>query len=254
MVGTMAYDTRSKKLIAPYKRQAPPSRKRLSPEDRREQILEAAIQHFAEHGFDGGTRGVADRLGVTQPLVYRYFPSKSDLVKAVYERVFINRWREEWMALVTDRKMPLRERLVQFYCRYTEVVFAPEWIRIYVFSGLRGLEIHGWWLAFIEDHILSTICREIRDAYSMPDFRELALQPNEFEAYWLFHGGIFYYGMRERVYGGKPRVSLTQFIENAVDTLLDGYPITLRRFLNLGAKTHTANSAGPPRQESGKRR
>src|ERR1700735_2887004 len=96
------------KRKAPKSIKRPPGRRRMSPEDRREQILDAAVQHFAEYGFEGGTRGVAQRLGVTQPLVYRYFPSKDDLIKAVYERVFIKRWREEWMTLVTDHRLPLR--------------------------------------------------------------------------------------------------------------------------------------------------
>jgi AcrR family transcriptional regulator len=209
----------------------PRQSKRMPPGDRREQILDAAVQHFAEHGFEGGTRGVAQRLGVTQPLVYRYFPSKEDLIKAVYERIYIKRWHEEWMTLVTDKSVPLRERLIEFYCLYTSMVFSPEWIRIYVFSGLRGLEIHRWWLAFIEDHILTTICGEIRDAYDLPALRTLPVQPEEFEAYWLFHGGIFYYGMRKEVYGATPRVKLNNFIEGAVDNMLQGYPHTLRDLL-----------------------
>jgi AcrR family transcriptional regulator len=209
----------------------PQQSKRMSPEDRREQILDAAVQHFAEHGFEGGTRGVAQRLGVTQPLVYRYFPSKDDLIKAVYERIYIKRWHEEWMTLVTDRGVPLRERLVEFYRLYTSMVFSTEWIRIYVYSGLRGLEIHRWWLAFIDDHILTTICGEIRDAHDLPALRLLPILPEEFEAYWLFHGGIFYYGMRQQVYGVTPRVPLDRFIEGAVDNMLYGYPQTLRPLL-----------------------
>ena len=207
------------------------ARKRFSPADRREQILEAAIQQFAEKGFDSGTRGVAERLGVTQPLVYRYFPSKEDLIKAVYERVYLARWHSEWVALITDRTLPLRERLIEFYNRYTAVVFAPEWIRIYVFSGLRSLEIHRWWLAFIEDHFLTTLCGEIRESYGMEGVRTLPIQPSEFEAYWLFHGGIFYYGMREQVYGAKPRIPLPEFIQNAVDSMLEGYPKILRKLI-----------------------
>jgi AcrR family transcriptional regulator len=206
--------------------------KRMSPESRREQILDAAVQHFAEYGFEGGTRGVAERLGVTQPLVYRYFPSKDDLIRAVYERVYIKPWREEWMNIVTDRSVPLRERLIEFYRRYTTVVFAQDWIRIYLFSALRGLEIHRWWLAFIEDHILSTVCGEIRRTCDLPAFRTVPLQAEELEAYWLFHGGIFYYGMRREVHGATPRVPLDQFIEVAVDSMLEGYPSILRQNVN----------------------
>jgi hypothetical protein len=36
-----------------------------------------------------GTRDLARRLGVTQPLLYRYFPSKDDLIKEVYRTVYL---------------------------------------------------------------------------------------------------------------------------------------------------------------------
>lgn len=221
----------------------PSARKRLAPADRREQILEAAVQHFAEVGFDGGTRGVAERLSVTQPLIYRYFPSKEDLLQAVYERVYLSRWRTEWPALITDRSMPLRARLLDFYHNYTEAVFAPEWIRIYVFSGLRGLEIHRSWLAFINKHLLSTICGEFREEYGAIAVRELPITDEELEAYWIFHGGLFYYGMRREVYGVAPKVPLPMFIEDVVDATLHGYPRMMLRIV-ADAKTSVGEQAG----------
>jgi AcrR family transcriptional regulator len=65
----------------------PEQRRRLTPDDRRRQIVDGAIDYFAEVGFDGGTRNLAARLGVTQPLLYRYFPAKEDLMRAVYKRL-----------------------------------------------------------------------------------------------------------------------------------------------------------------------
>ena len=133
-------------------------RRRLSPSDRRRQIIDGAIAYFAEVGFDGGTRELAKRLGVTQPLIYRYFPSKDDLIRQVYDDVYLGRWRSEWESLISDRSVPLRDRLVAFYERYTEVIFASEWLRIYLFSGLRRPGINQWWISFVEEHILTTFC------------------------------------------------------------------------------------------------
>jgi AcrR family transcriptional regulator len=207
-------------------------RRRLSPVDRRRQILEGAIAYFAEVGFDGGTRALAEKLGVTQPLIYRYFPSKDDLVREVYNEVYLGRWQTEWEGLISDRSVPLRERLVTFYLRYTEVVFESEWMRIYLFSGLRGIEINRWWITFVEERILRRVCEEIRHSYGLPSFAELPVQQAEVDLYWMFHGGIFYYGMRRHVYGAAPHLEIQSFLELSVETLLAGLPATIGRLLN----------------------
>ncbi len=214
-------------------------RRRLSPSDRRQQIVEAAIEYFSEVGFDGGTRALAKKLGVTQPLIYRYFPSKEDLIREVYNQVYLGRWRAEWEDLISDRRLPLRERLITFYMRYTEVVFASEWMRIYLFSGLRGLGINQWWITFVEERILRRICEEIRLAYDLPDFDALPIQQAEIDLYWMFHGGIFYYGMRRHVYQAAPHLQLQAFVELSVDSLLEGLPTTMRRVLQERMPTST---------------
>ncbi len=54
--------------------------------DRRRQILEAALDAFADEGFDGATtKAIAARAGVTHGLIYFYFPSKDDLFTAACE-------------------------------------------------------------------------------------------------------------------------------------------------------------------------
>jgi AcrR family transcriptional regulator len=85
--------------------------RRLGPEERREQILSAAICHFAEVGLTGTTRDVAARAGVTQALLYRYFASKAELLEAVFQRVFLGRLDPRWQEAIRDRGVPLRERL-----------------------------------------------------------------------------------------------------------------------------------------------
>jgi AcrR family transcriptional regulator len=57
------------------------TRRRLSPEDRREDILSAARDVFRETGLHGTTMAdVAERAGITQPHLYRYF-RKEDLYR-----------------------------------------------------------------------------------------------------------------------------------------------------------------------------
>jgi hypothetical protein len=44
-------------------------RQRLSPLIRRRHLIEEAFAYFAEVGLSGSTRGLAKRVGITQPLL-----------------------------------------------------------------------------------------------------------------------------------------------------------------------------------------
>ena len=57
---------------------------------RREEILEAAAELFAKHGYaDTDTQLLADKLGVGKGTLYRYFPSKRELFLAAADRVMV---------------------------------------------------------------------------------------------------------------------------------------------------------------------
>lgn len=200
------------------------TRKRLSPADRKQQIVAGAIEYFSEVGFDGGTRELAKRLGVTQPLLYRYFPNKDDLVREVYEALFVGRWKQEWSDIISDRSQPLRDRLIRFYMRYTDVIFDPQWIRIYLFAGLKGLEINLWWSQFVDHNILGRICAEIRHESGMASLDKVPVTTEEIEAFWVYHGGIFYHGVRQEVYGAGSTIDRSVFVALAVDALITGLP------------------------------
>ena len=54
--------------------------RRLKSGERERQIHVEAAKLFAERGFDAGTSELAERLGIAQPLLYRYFRNKDDLI------------------------------------------------------------------------------------------------------------------------------------------------------------------------------
>ena len=60
---------------------------RRSAEERREQILEAALAEFAARGLAGGsTEAIARAVGISQPYVFRLFGTKKELFMATIER------------------------------------------------------------------------------------------------------------------------------------------------------------------------
>jgi AcrR family transcriptional regulator len=76
---------------------------------RREEILDAAAQLFAERGYsDADTQHLADRVGVGKGTLYRYFPSKEDLFLASADRV-MRRLRQRLDAAIADRQDSLEQ-------------------------------------------------------------------------------------------------------------------------------------------------
>jgi AcrR family transcriptional regulator len=59
----------------------------MSAEERREMVLEAAVAEFARRGLAGtSTEDVARRAGISQPYLFRLFPTKKALFLALVER------------------------------------------------------------------------------------------------------------------------------------------------------------------------
>ncbi|MFZ0341714.1 MAG: TetR/AcrR family transcriptional regulator [Gaiellaceae bacterium] len=63
-------------------------------EDKRRQLLDAAVRVFARKGFHASRVGdIAEEAGVAHGLLYHYFDSKDELLEAIF--------RENWSVLVT---------------------------------------------------------------------------------------------------------------------------------------------------------
>lgn len=212
--------------------QRSPERRRYSRAERREMIIEGAVNFFSEYGFDASTHQLAECLGITQPLIYSYFPSKEDLFEAVYERVFIGRWKEEWDGILTDRSVTLKARLEHFYRHYGEVIQSTEWMRIYLYSGLRSLDMNRRYIALVEERIIKRICREVRLEYDLPNEDEIAISAAEMEAVWVLHGGIFYYGVRRYVYRVPVSDEFVDVAARAIETFLNGMPAMVKSMLS----------------------
>jgi len=62
---------------------------RQTAEERREEVLAAAVDEFARAGFHGAsTDAIARKAGISQPYLFRLFGSKKDLYLAAVRRCF----------------------------------------------------------------------------------------------------------------------------------------------------------------------
>lgn len=193
-------------------------RRRLPPDERRQQIVDGAVAFFAEVGLDGKTRDLAKRLGITQSLLFNYFENKESLIEAVYAQVYIDRLSPEWRHRLLDRNVALRTRLLAFYKDYSKLIFEYEWMRIFMFSGLAGAELNRRYLEHLNKMILHPLLDEMHAASSssmMPDMEDL----------WNLHGGIVYIGIRQHIYRMPCPDDPSLAIEHAIDRFLQAFAI-----------------------------
>lgn len=68
----------------------------MTPEERKGQIVEVAAKLFAEKGFDGTSiDDIANACGIAPGLIYHYFDSKTDILRAIIEsKSFLPRMAE----------------------------------------------------------------------------------------------------------------------------------------------------------------
>jgi AcrR family transcriptional regulator len=202
-------------------KQAP--RRRNMPAAEREQfILNQAVRFFAERGFEGQTRELAKRMGLTHATIYRHFPSKEALVERVYEHIYLSRWNPNWGPLIRDRSIPLEARLVQFYLEYVERVFDYNWVRIFVSSGLKSFDITKRYLAIVKREIIEPACLELRHELRLPSIEAVPLSERELETFWGLHGRIFYLAIRRFVYCTPTPSHLDDIVRDSVTSFLNG--------------------------------
>jgi AcrR family transcriptional regulator len=118
----------------------------------RERILAAALQVFAEQGFDGArTRDIAERAGANLGLLTYYFEGKEKLWKAAVARAFAE--LAEDLAAVTaprpgDDERAQLERLLRGFVAF--VAERPEFMRLMNDEGKRDGPRMRW---LVEKHV-----------------------------------------------------------------------------------------------------
>lgn len=181
---------------APAPRRRP--RTRLDPGVRARMILDAAVEFFAEHGFEAQTKELAQRIGVSQGLIFRYFGTKQNLVEQVYEKVFLQRWSPAWEAGLRDRRIPLPKRLESFYLSYFDAVDEYHWIRVSLYASLAGHDIIARYIQTRVNVLLGIIARELRVHRGLKE--DEAVDPLEFELAWHLHSTFIYFLVRKHIH------------------------------------------------------
>jgi AcrR family transcriptional regulator len=206
-------------------------KQRLTPAQREHQIVEGAIAFFAEVGLEGQTRELAHRLGITQPLLYRYFPSKDLLLERVYEEVYDKRWKPEWEALIADRSLSIGERFRRFEKDYQRTIMTYDWLRIFFSAGLKGTDLPARYLSRVSNLIFTPVLGELRRELGLPAPEVLPLSAQEFELIFGIHGALLYVGIRKFIYNMDVSTDQELVFDTQIDAFLAGVGPVMRRLI-----------------------
>jgi AcrR family transcriptional regulator len=199
-------------------------RRRVSGETRRELIVRQAAEHFSERGFGATTRELACALGVTQALLYRYFSSKAEIIDTVFDHVFVADWDEAWGALITDRRLPLEDRLTRFYSSYLGRR-SPVETRLFMRAALDDMGFPDRYTPALDARVLAPIAIELRHERRPADAvggGPLRLDRLERERVMVLHAGLVFLNVRRHIYGTRLPANLETLVRLHVTTFLNG--------------------------------
>ncbi|HLB62600.1 MAG TPA: TetR/AcrR family transcriptional regulator [Actinomycetota bacterium] len=96
-------------------------------EAKRERIVEAAMHHFAEHGYRGArVEDVATELGIAKGSIFQHFGSKAGLFLAAYKRAVssLPAWLDAPEEVVEDGFFAV----LRYWLERTEHLIQEDWI------------------------------------------------------------------------------------------------------------------------------
>jgi len=203
------------------RRRAPAPTPRLPHAVRRAQILAKAADLFAEYGLTAQTRALADACGISQRLLYRFFPTKAALVGEVYKTEIVGPFKAAWFVQLRDRSTPVERRLNAFYRDYYEGVLRRRWLRLFLYASLAEVDIAPTYIAEIITRMLELIVEETAHerGVQLPDDPHV-----RHELGWMLHGAISHLAIRRHIYRNTTPTEPHDVIARYVRAFIAGLP------------------------------
>jgi TetR/AcrR family transcriptional regulator len=188
----------------------------MSATDRRQQLLETALDFFSRKGFEGSTtKEIAAAAGVTEAIIFRHFPNKQALYKAVLDYAAHASNLEPWLAETkacmerNDDAGLLRSIANNILKSYRT---DPRFERVVLFAALEGHEA-----GLAHHHQLSIPIFELLSDYIVRRQRQGAfLGYNPGVIIEAIAGMTSHYAMMTQLFGYTPPSGLSD--EKAIET------------------------------------
>jgi len=211
-------------VLAAARRERPPKRPRpASPRlrigERRERILAKASEFFADYGLTAQTRALAEACGISQRLLYRYFPSKAALIAEVYRHDIAGPFKAAWFARLADRTQPVAERLNEFYREYYKAVLTRRWLRLFLYASLAEIDMAPTYIAEVVTRMLDLIVVEAAHELGLQPPEDVALRQ---ELGWTLHGAVSHLAIRRHIYRNTNPTPVDEVLALQVRVFLAG--------------------------------
>jgi AcrR family transcriptional regulator len=212
---------------------------RLPADQRKALILARAGDFFAEYGLTAQTRPLAAACGVTQRLLYRYFPSKAALLAEVYGEAIVAPFKAVWLVQLRDRSQPLEERLNAFYRNYYRAVLTRKWLRLFLYASLAEVTMAPDYTQAIVMEMLETVVAEVAREQGVAVPRE---RKTVHEIGWVLHGAVVHLAIRRHLYRLSQDVDEDRVLALHVRSFIGGFAATVE-----AARSGVTTSARPRR-------
>lgn len=208
------------------KRRTP--RKRLTHEERKALILDRAADYLSENGFPVRTRRLAAAAGISQRLIYHFFPNKSALIDEIYNSAIQGPFKAIWFVELADRSTPVVVRLRAFYRDYFETLLTRRWTRLLIHSSFSTQNMAPRYISGIILRLLETIVEEVAAERGM----KLPVEkPVIHEIGWILHGAVSHLAIRRHLFHANVTVPVDLVLDAQIDSFLAGFESMVERLV-----------------------
>ncbi len=195
--------------------------KRLTGEERRKEIIRAAMEVFSQNGFSGSTtRKIAERAGISEAMIYSHFANKEDLYTAIIDEKLKDTeplfFPVEAMRNKDDRQV-FATIISSFLHHHSgDTTF----LRLLLFSALEGHELAGLFLSGPMTRFFTFLADYIQERCDDGAFRSI----NPVVASRSLLGMVVYHVWLREIFGDQTlkSVSMDETIDAIVTTFCEG--------------------------------
>jgi AcrR family transcriptional regulator len=214
--------------IKPPETSARRFRVRVSAEERRRQIIEAAATLFSRKGFRGTTtRAIAKAVGVSEAMLFKCFATKEDLYAAIIEAKSLVRQTLDTLVAAAERgdDSEVLRTLAREMIERTRT--DPTLMRLTFFSALEGHALSDMMFRSRVQQLDEFLSGYVTQRIAAGAFRNV----DPLQAAWNFSGMVAYHVQRRELFRQEapPHLTSDRAVEEMVQLFLSGVRSASRR-------------------------